>query len=200
MEVLSGGQVVFSPSVSGSVRLTNKVKARGAVGHGFRLPTYTDLYYNDPTTVGNAALQPESAWSYEVGADWFARPTVQISATVFTSPQHNSIDYTHASPAELWRATNLATFQYSGVEASAEWQPPAGWLREGHLRGSYTFVHGAQSALNGLQSEYVFNFPVHNAALEWIAPLHRLGLEARARVGVYATLCTTGLCVWPTSR
>lgn len=183
-EVLSGGQSVFSPSFSGTVGLPRKVKLRGAIGYGFRLPTYTDLYYSDPTTVGNPNLKPESAWSYEVGADWIPRPSVQVSVTAFTSPQHDSIDYTRTSPADLWHATNLANFRYTGVESSAEWRPAAGWLSGGRLRGSYTFVSGAQSALGGLQSEYVFNFPVHNAAVEWIAPLHWVGVQTRARLGV----------------
>ena len=183
-EVLSGGGSVFSPSLSGSVQLPGNAKLRGALGHGFRLPTYTDLYYSDPTTRGNAALRPESAWSYEGGADWFARANLQFSATAFTSQQHNSIDYTRTGPADLSHATNLASFRYSGVEASAAWRPGGGCLRGGTLRGSYTFVHGAQSALDGLQSEYVFNFPVHNAALDGTAPLPWLGLEARARLGV----------------
>ena len=179
-EVLSGGPSVFSPSASGSVQLPHQLKLRGAVGYGFRLPTFTDLYYSDPTTVGNPNLQPESAWSYESGVDWFPKPSLQVTVTGFTSPQHNSIDYTRASSADLWHATNLANFHYSGVETSFEWRPEQG----GSVRASYTFVSGAQSALNGLQSEYVFNYPVHNASVEWVQPLHRLGVQARTRLGV----------------
>ncbi len=139
-EVLSGGGSVFSPSVSGSLQLPHSVKLRGALGYGYRLPTYTDLYYTDPTTVGNPNLQPESAWSYEGGLDWFPRPQVQISVTGFTSPQHNSIDYTRVSPAARWQATNLANFRYSGAEASFAWHSRG----LGTLQGSYTFVSGAK--------------------------------------------------------
>ena len=156
-EVLSGGRSVFSPSISGNLRLRHDLKLRGAIGYGFRLPTYTDLYYSDPVTIGNPNLQPESAWSYEAGLDWFPRPQLQFSVTGFTSPQSNSIDYTRASPADRFQATNLANFRYTGVETSAEWRKQRG----DSVRVSYTFVSGAQSALGGLQSEYVFNFPVH---------------------------------------
>ena len=179
-EVLSGGGSVFSPSVAGSLQLPRNVKLRGALGYGYRLPTYTDLYYSDPTTLGNPRLQPESAWSYEGGVDWFPRPQVQVSVTGFTSSQHNSIDYTRASAAARWQATNLANFRYSGVEASFEWRSHT----TGTLGGSYTFVSGAQSALGGLQSEYVFNFPVHNLAAEWTAPPGPWGIESRTRLAV----------------
>ena len=34
-------------------------------------------------------------------------------------------------------------------------------------------LHGAQSALHGLQSEYVFNYPVENIHATWTAALGR---------------------------
>jgi len=130
--------------------------------------------------VGNAHLQPESAWSYESGADWTPNAALQLSVTGFVSPQHNSIDYTRMGPTDLYHATNLANFRYAGVETAADWHVS----RNDLVRGSYTFVSGAQSALGNLESAYVFNFPVHNASVEWLAWLHALGLQARTRIGV----------------
>jgi len=59
-EVLSGNGSVFSPSVAAGFALSKTVRLRGSVGHGFRLPTYTDLYYSDPTSIGKPAHKPES--------------------------------------------------------------------------------------------------------------------------------------------
>ncbi len=70
-EIFSGGaQAVFSPELSGSLRIASSLKLRASGGYGFRIPTYTDLYYSDPATLGNAKLKPESAWSADAGADW----------------------------------------------------------------------------------------------------------------------------------
>ena len=55
-EVLSGGTSVFSPSVAAAFTLTKTIRLRGSAGHGFRLPTYTDLYYSDPATRGQSQL------------------------------------------------------------------------------------------------------------------------------------------------
>ncbi len=53
-EIFSGGaQAVFSPEVAGSLRLASSLKLRATGGYGFRIPTYTDLYYSDPSTLGN---------------------------------------------------------------------------------------------------------------------------------------------------
>jgi outer membrane receptor protein involved in Fe transport len=35
-------------------------------GRSFRQPSFTDLYYDSPATVGNRALRPEQAWSDEL--------------------------------------------------------------------------------------------------------------------------------------
>ena len=69
-EIFSGGaQAVFSPELAGNFRVANSLKLRASAGYGFRIPTYTDLYYSDPSTLGNPNLKPESAWSGDAGAD-----------------------------------------------------------------------------------------------------------------------------------
>ena len=69
-EVLSGQGSVFSPSAAAAYTLTKTIRLRASAGHGFRQPTYVDLYYSDPATLGNPNLKPESSWSYEAGLDW----------------------------------------------------------------------------------------------------------------------------------
>ena len=70
-ELFSGGlQSALAPHLAGSLRLAHQLKLRASGGYGFRLPTYTDLYYSDPVTIGNPNLKPESSWSGEGGADW----------------------------------------------------------------------------------------------------------------------------------
>jgi iron complex outermembrane receptor protein len=193
-ELLSGGpQAVFSPELSGSLFLGHGWKLRAAGGYGFRLPTYTDLYYSDPTTIGNPNLKPESAWSGEGGADWYAGSRITASLTVFYSRQHDAIDYVRANPSQLWRATNLSGVAFTGVESSVNWQATSGQT----LRFSYTVLAGAQSALHGLQSEYIFNYPVNNANAEWISQLK--GFVLRNRVGVAQRYEQEAYPVWDAS-
>jgi outer membrane cobalamin receptor len=167
-EIFSGGaQAVFSPQLAGSLRLTDKLKLRANGGYGFRIPTYTDLYYSDPTTIGNPNLKPESAWSTNLGADWAASSRVSISATAFYSHQHATIDYVRTNANDLWRAANLNGLHFVGVESSLTWLP----TQSQSVRIAWTALHGAQSALHGLQSEYVFNYPVENIHATWTASL-----------------------------
>jgi outer membrane cobalamin receptor len=168
-EIFSGGaRSVLSPHLAASRRITDRVKVRGNAGYGFRIPTYTDLYYSDPTTVGNANLKPESAWSGEAGMDWMGS-RFTWSATGFYSHQHDTIDYVRSSPADRWHAENLRGLRFRGLEWSSTWQPGRGQS----LRVGWTALFGAQDALHGMQSEYVFNYPVENVRASWNCQLGR---------------------------
>jgi iron complex outermembrane receptor protein len=169
-EGFSGGLgTAFAPHLAGSLRLSDTVKLRTSGGYGFRIPTYTDLYYSDPTTIGSPNLKPESAWSGDGGVDWTPGSRLSISVTGFYSRQQDAIDYVRASAADLWHAVNLSGLHFAGVEASATWKP----ARSQTVRLAWTNLEGAQSVLHGLQSEYVFNYPVENAHLDWEAALGR---------------------------
>jgi iron complex outermembrane receptor protein len=181
-ELFSGGlESAFSPHLAGSLRLTSRLKLRASGGKGFRLPTYTDLYYSDPTTIGNPNLKPESAWSGEGGADWNASSRLTLSATGFYNRQHDTIDYVRAStlPNSLlpswcivntWCAVNLSGLHFAGVESSATWTPVTRQI----IQVSWTQLVGAQPPLHGLQSEYALNYPVENIHATWTATLGNL--------------------------
>lgn len=179
-EVLSEGtRSVLSPDLAGSLWVAHSVKLRAAAGYGFRLPTYLELYYSDPTRVGNAGLQPESAWSGEGGVDWYPNAKAAVSVTAFYERQHHTIDYVRANQDQIWQASNLTGVRFGGVESSVQWRP----RQNQSFRFSWTVLSGEQSALHGLESLYVFNYPVNNANAEWTGSIGR-GFVARNRIGV----------------
>ena len=187
-EVFSGGAQAFAPQLSGSLRATDRLKLRASGGYGFRIPTYTDLYYSDPATIGNPNLKPESAWSGDGGADWVASARLSLSVTGFYSRQHDAIDYVRPNATQKWQAVNLSGLRFSGVESNLTWFP----TRSQSVRISWTALHGAQNALHGLQSEYVFNYPVQNLHASWTVALghsfavsNSLQLAQRFRQTVY---------------
>jgi iron complex outermembrane receptor protein len=187
-ELFSGGlQSTLAPHLAGSLRLTDQLKMRASGGYGFRLPTYTDLYYSDPATIGYANLKPESAWSGEAGADWVQSSRLMLSATGFYNRQHDTIDYLRylsatpppnsvlpaSCPTDTWCAVNLSGLHFAGVETSATWVPAKGQT----VQVAWTQLVGAQPPLNGLQSEYALNYPVENIHATWtIALKHALNV------------------------
>lgn len=193
-EMFSGGRLVSSPTAAATFWLPHSLKLRAAAGHGFRIPTYIDLYYSDPTTLGNPNLKPESAWNFEGGADWYPSSRIGANLTVFYSRQTDAIDYTRAAPADQWQATNLSGLHFTGVENAVDWR--LGSTAE--LKFSWTLLFGTQSALHGLQSEYVFNYPVNDGRADciWNLP-HSVLIESR--LGVVERYQQSAYPVWDTS-
>jgi iron complex outermembrane recepter protein len=181
----------FSPTVSAGFWIKAGWKLKGSVSHAFRLPTYTDLYYSDPANAGNPNLQPETAWSYEGGLLWDQGGRYRAEVTVFERREHNDIDYVRSSPADIWHAANLDRLNFTGVETSLEVRLP----QRQQVNIAYTALHGAQEALNGLQSKYVFNYPVQDAVLSWQGILPG-NFVARSRLGVISRYARDPYALW----
>ena len=192
-EVFSGGRTVFVPQAAGSVWAHPAIKLRGSVGYGFRLPTYTDLYYTDPTHVADPDLKPESAWNYDGGLDWYPTGRIAASLTVFHSRQRDAIDYVRTGPTAPYQASNLTGLHFTGVESSFEWRPNASQ----DLKADWTMLFGAQDALHGLQSDYVSHYATNNASLQWTRSFPRAaGLLLRSRLGVTQRYQQTPYAIW----
>jgi len=180
----------FSPTVSGGAWLSPRLKLRASVSRAFRVPSYTDLYYHDPANAGSPGLRPERAWSYESGVEYHPSQSVTAGATVFHRRERDGIDYVRRSPAELWRATNFQRLDFTGVEASVRLAPRRGQ----RIDFRYTGQRGAQDALPGLQSKYVFNYPAHSGVAAWTG---RFGaVLVRTRVGVLDRRARDPYALW----
>ena len=194
-EIFSGdAQSVLSPHLAGSLRLTDKLKLRSSGGYGFRIPTYTDLYYSDPATIGNPNLKPESAWSGDGGVDWAPASRLSLSATGFYSREHDAIDYVRSSPTAQWQAVNLNGLHFKGVETFATWTP----AKSQRIQVAWTGLAGGQSSLNGLQSEYALNYPVLNIHATWTASLGRI-VNVTNSVAIAQPYQQPGLSPWNAS-
>jgi iron complex outermembrane receptor protein len=189
-EVFQGGRHEFSPSASAGVWLTSRLKLRAGVSRAFRLPTYTDLYYRDPASMGDPNLRPESAWSYEGGLDWHATDGAAAAVTIFHRREKDGIDYVRRTAAEIWRATNIQNLRFTGVEASLRLRLAGSQ----QLLFAYTGLHGAQHALGGMLSRYVFNYATHNGSVQWQGTVRKI--VARTRVTVTERRARDPYALW----
>jgi iron complex outermembrane receptor protein len=196
-EVLSGQGSVFSPSAAAAFTLSKTLRLRASAGHGFRQPTYVDLYYSDPATTGNPNLKPESSWSFEGGADWTpANGRVTLTVVGFRLNQTNAIDYTKpaSAPTQLWQAVNVPTLDISGAEASARIRLTS----TQQLQLSYTAAHSANLPPNYL-SEYAFNYAAQNAIFAWSGELpgkYGHQISARTQVNIVQKTTQTAYPLW----
>ena len=111
-----------SPQLAGWAALGAGVRARASIGTAFRVPTFTELYYVDPQTIGNPELLPEEAVNVEAGLAWDAG-AVTVDAAVFTRHGTDLIDFVRSSPQEPYRAKNLRTVDTRGIEGTVSVDP-----------------------------------------------------------------------------
>ncbi len=168
----------FVPSIAGGAWIRSTLKLRASASRAFRLPTFTDLYYQDPGNRGSPLLRPESAWNYEGGVDWNPSAAIRGEVTLFHRRERDGIDYVRTSPTDIWRATNFQSLRFTGVEAAMRVK----LRRDRTFDFSYTGLRGAQNALAGTFSKYTFNYPNHQGVAGWQGQLHR-EWHARVRVG-----------------
>jgi iron complex outermembrane receptor protein len=169
----------FVPALDGGYWINSQLKLRGGVSRSFRVPSMTELYYHDPTTLGSANLLPESAWGTETGLDW--RPVSRIAGelTAFDRWERNVIDYTRPNSTAIWQASNIDRLQFRGVEAALKVKVKPSLALD--LR--YTAVRGYRGQLGDLQTLYTFNYLVHSAVASCQSSLP-FGIVARSRLGM----------------
>jgi iron complex outermembrane recepter protein len=192
-EIYGAHSVATSPSLSGAAWLSSRIKLRGAASRAFRLPSYTDLYYHDPANVGNPNLKPESATSYEAGLDAYLKSNLHASVTVFQRRDTDVIDFVRASVNDVWQATNFHKLHFTGVEASAVFEPRAGQ----HFAVSFSALRGVNATEEILLSKYAFNYPVHSGVVEWRGTMKNF--IARTRIGVVDRISRSPYAVWDAS-
>jgi iron complex outermembrane receptor protein len=193
-EVYGARQVATSPSVSGAVWLNSRIKLRASASRAFRLPTFTELYYSDPATLGNPNLKPESAVSFEGGADGYFGRKVHTALTIFHRRDSNEIDYVRPNSLAKWQAANFDELHFTGVEASADYTPVTGQ----NFGVAFTGLHGVSANPGVLLSKYTFNYPVQSAVLQWNGAIGR-HIVARTRLGVVNRLAHDPYAVWDAS-
>jgi iron complex outermembrane receptor protein len=156
----------WSPSFTASAWGTTTVKLRASVGHTFRVPTFTELYYRDPANEARDDLRPERGWSYEGGADWVPSSRWMTSATLFHRRDRDIIDWVRDSTAERWHTANVRRLDTTGLEIGA--RRVIG--RTGSVDAQYAWLRSDADAVAQL-SKYVLDYARQRAVVSTALPL-----------------------------
>ena len=110
------------PGIDIGYGVSDAIKIYANAGFTYRVPTYTDLFYSDPTTLGNENLDPEEAFSQEVGVRYIG-DQFGITLAFFNRDSNNLIDYVKENEDDLWQATNVQDLNTKGLEVSVNYRP-----------------------------------------------------------------------------
>ena len=105
------------PGIDLGWQLNPKLRLYGNSGTTFRIPTFTDLFYSDRSTVGNADLEPEEALSNEIGVR-YTSPKVNVSLAFYSRKAKNLIDYVKNSNDDIipFKAENIQLVNSKGID------------------------------------------------------------------------------------
>jgi len=180
--VVSGGILINRNSAFGNgvfpgievVKTLKKVPVYifASANKGFRLPTYTDLYYNIGGAKGSKLLKPEEAVCYELGTRFmYKKHNFRIAG--FARDGKNLIDWVRFNGSNVDSAANLTQVFYFGVDGYWEYvpkKPLAGVLQK---IGAGFLVMNADKKSDGFQSFYALDFIGQKYTLQADWKLHK---------------------------
>jgi vitamin B12 transporter len=106
------------PGIDMGYSLTDNLTLFSSIGYTYRVPTFTDLYYSDPVNEGNANLQPEYAWNYELGFKTRSTSLVMAQASFFYRDGRNMIDWIREADTLKWQPVNVLSLTMAGFDAN----------------------------------------------------------------------------------
>lgn len=189
------------PGIEGGWEPRPGLRFYGNAGYTYRVPTFTDLYYQDPGNRGNPDLQPESALSWEGGLKW-QRAFWTSSLVWFSRRSKDLIDWTKASPTDTWETRNLGNVWFRGMETALAIHP-GHWMQRAQV--AYTYIQATQANDPSFLSKYALDQLRHqlllSADIKWgrhLFPSFRLRYLDRLNLADYQVL--DARLRWQTSR
>jgi len=177
------------PNLGVQRRLTSGVwtsHALASMNRSFRLPTFTDLFYQLGGAQGSADLRPEYAWNSELGVQGARKLApgrhglTQLVATAYERRGVNLIDWIYRSlgGTQVLQADNVTSVRIRGLELAAAGQFYGAWSIRAQFAG-----HRA-STLDGV-STYALDYLAQRVQLRWDSKLAlRGGSPAPLQLGV----------------
>lgn len=144
-------------------------------GRAFRAPNFTELYsINNPVTIGNTNLKPETIATNELAFSWQATPNLQTNLSLFQYRMDDIIRFMpNADPTTGSTAQNTGRQKGRGLELETTWDA----TRNLRLTGNFSLQHSTDEATG--QDAGLAPRKRLFARADWrFAPLWQLGATA----------------------
>lgn len=185
------------PGADAFFRWNGRHSTYASVGRAFRLPTWTDLYYNRGGAQGSLDLLPESALSLELGHRLYGtRWKAQVA--VWRRQGSDLIDWVRLPGETTIRASNLTQVDLNGIELTYS-RHTADGRGQGGVLYAYQWADQEEFPFTSL---YVLDHLEHNAVIWWQQALGagfsgRVNATWRTRNGQYIRFSDGQLVDYP---
>lgn len=145
------------PGFDFAYNIDGATKIYATLGKSFRIPTFTELYYDSPANKGNPELTYEEVNNYEFG---LSRRAINYTydLNVFLKSGYNLIDWVRKSESEPWRVENVTELNTTGLEVAFGINPSfyiSGFFIK-NVNLGYTYLSYDRKA-EGFESKYLID-------------------------------------------
>ena len=144
------------PGLDIGYQINDDIKLYSNIGYTYRVPTYTDLYYTSPTTIGSDNLNPEKALTKEFGAR-FDKDGLNINFVVFNRDASDVIDYVKNIESAPWEAFNIREINTTGYEVDLSYDFYLGAFLKQSINIGYTNIKDDLKQTDFSFSRYALN-------------------------------------------
>ena len=106
------------PGIDVGYSLSNHITTFGNIGYTYRIPTYTDMFYQSPVNEGNPDLLPEYAWNHEIGFKTRGLSNINAEVSLFYRDGKNMIDWVRTTDNDPWKPINILDLDMRGVDTN----------------------------------------------------------------------------------
>ena len=146
----------FYPGMDLGYRLNNNLKLYTNIGFTYRIPTYTDLFYSSPTTLGNENLKLEKALTKEIGLKYL-KDDFNFNFALYKRDASDIIDYVRNNEAQPWQASNIREINTSGFELNLGYKFYLGSFRRQTINIGYSSIDDELLETDFTFSRYALN-------------------------------------------
>ena len=146
----------FYPGMDLGYRLDNNLKLYTNIGFTYRIPTYTDLFYTSPTTLGNENLKLEKALTKEIGLKYL-KDGFNFEFSLYQRDASDIIDYVRNNESEPWQANNIREINTNGFELNMGYKFYLGSFRMQTINIGYSNIDDELLETDFAFSRYALN-------------------------------------------
>ena len=146
----------FYPGMDLGYKINQNLKLYSNVGYTYRIPTYTDLFYSSPTTLGNENLKLEKALTKEFGLKYL-KNNFNLNMSLYQRDAYDIIDYVKNNEAKPWQASNIREIITNGFELSMGYKFYLGAFRAQNINIGYSNINDELLETNFAFSRYALN-------------------------------------------
>ena len=107
----------YAGSLNFRYNLCEDISMHFGISRSIRIPSFTELYYNDPTTIGDSGLSEEEPINLETGLD-YKKERLSTGIVFFLRQEEDFIDWIKRNSTQSkWRAENITEAEVFGIES-----------------------------------------------------------------------------------